>query len=494
MDPVITANQVQIAAERKEVMQAQIQQAAQQKIVQLAQDTQNTMDELAKAVTEPIKEVLQLLKKITAKLNNVVDMNVTWSMVTEKMGDVKSQAGQIADKIGDMANGALDSLDQQFDNFIMPEDSSIVQDVAGDLLNATIKAGFDAIKAPVKTIENIAPVTPLSEPLNAVTDALDGLCKIATTDIPDAQLDAMLARKVSMDALLQSEKEKLLNAKDQLTDTATSTMEKVKNGVADMYSQAKEKAGEVKDNIVASTKGIAAGLEGGIKQSWKNFRCPEMPPGIQTTLDDFIKAVMHVCANIQSVAITVLFKLVEQIFDCLNQILGVLGVPEIPDPLGSIPKIVPDVIAIFTFITNLPISLVKLAKAIIKKKVKEMSIMMDPPASIPPMKVEPEVEAESHGCGGGGGGGCGGGGSKNPPKWKVTFNADGNVVNEQEVEDGQAASDPGPQSKFSASKSGYWQFKGWSEDFSCVMSNLTIDAQFDWVDYPADQAQVKAMN
>jgi len=68
----------------------------------------------------------------------------------------------------------------------MPEDSSIVQDVAGELLNATIKAGFDAIKAPVKTIENIAPVTPLSEPLNAVTDALDGLCKIATTDIPDA--------------------------------------------------------------------------------------------------------------------------------------------------------------------------------------------------------------------------------------------------------------------------------------------------------------------
>ena len=46
-----------------------------------------------------------------------------------------------------------------------------------------------------------------------------------------------------------------------------------------------------------------------------------------------------------------------------------LGVPEIPDPLGSIPKIVPDIIAIFTFITNLPTSLVKLPKAIIKKKV-----------------------------------------------------------------------------------------------------------------------------
>ena len=52
-----------------------------------------------------------------------------------------------------------------------------------------------------------------------------------------------------------------------------------------------------------------------------------------------------------------------------------LGVPEIPDPLGSIPKIVPDVIAIFTFITNLPISLVKLAKAIIKKKIKMLAII-----------------------------------------------------------------------------------------------------------------------
>lgn len=438
MEPEVTANQAQIAAQRKEVKQAQIQQATQQKVVQLAQDTQNTLDELAKQVTEPIKEVLQLLKKITAKLNNVVDMNVTWSMVQEKMGDVKSQAGQIADKIGDMADNALDQLDEQFKNFIMPEDSSIVQDVAGQLLNATIKAGFDAIKAPVKTIEAIAPVTPLTEPLNAVTDALDGLCKIATTDIPDKELDAMLARKVSMDALLQSEKEKIVKAKDELTDTAKSTYEKVKNGVADMYSQAKEKAGEVADNIEASTKGIAAGLEGGIKQSWKNFRCPEMPPGIQTTLDDFIKAVMHVCANIQNVAIVVLFKLVEQVFDCLNQILGVLGVPEIPDPLGSIPKIVPDVIAIFTFITNLPISLVKLAKAIIKKKIKEMAIMMDPPASIPPLKVEPEVEAESKGCGGGGG--CGGG--NKDEKYKVKFICDGKQIDEQEVAKDGSATDP----------------------------------------------------
>lgn len=464
MEPEVTANQAQIAAQRKEVKQAQIQQATQQKIVQLAQDTQNTLDELAKQVTEPIKEVLQLLKKITAKLNNVVDMNVTWSMVQEKMGDVKSQAGQIADKIGDMADNALDQLDEQFKNFIMPEDSSIVQDVAGQLLNATIKAGFDAIKAPVKTIEAIAPVTPLTEPLNAVTDALDGLCKIATTDIPDKELDAMLARKVSMDALLQSEKEKIVKAKDELTDTAKNTYEKVKNGVADMYSQAKEKAGEVADNIEASTKGIAAGLEGGIKQSWKNFRCPEMPPGIQTTLDDFIKAVMHVCANIQNVAIVVLFKLVEQVFDCLNQILGVLGVPDIPDPLGSIPKIVPDVIAIFTFITNLPISLVKLAKAIIKKKIKEMAIMMDPPASIPPMKVEPEVEAESKGCGGGGG--CGGG--NKDQKFKVKFILNGEQIDEQEVDKGRPAKDP---------KNGKVQWD--SDDWKNVNSMLEIHGEED---------------
>lgn len=438
MEPEVTANQAQIAAERKAVKQAQVQQATQQVVVQMAQNVQNTMDELAKQVTEPIKQVMQLLKKITAELNNAVDMNVTWSMVTEKMGDVKSQAGQIADKVGDMANNALDQLDEQFKNFIMPEDSSIVQDVAEDLLNSTIKAGFEMIKAPVKTIENIAPVTPLTAPIQAIIKALDGLIVIATTNISDAELDAMLSRKLSMDALLQSVKDNIVNAKDKLTDTASKAYEKVKNGVADTYAQAKEKAGEVADNVEASTKGIAAGLEGGIKQSWKNFRCPEMPPGIQTTLDDFIKAVMHVCANIQSVAITVLFKLVEQIFDCLNQILGVLGVPEIPDPLGSIPKIVPDVIAIFTFITNLPISLVKLAKAIIKKKIKMLAIMMDPPASIPPMKVEPEVEAESKGCGGGGG--CGGG--NKDEKYKVKFICDGKQIDEQEVAKDGSATDP----------------------------------------------------
>ena len=154
------------------------------------------------------------------------------------------------------------------------------QDVAEDLLDSTIKAGFEMIKAPVKTIESIAPVTPLTAPIQAIIKALDGLILIATTNISDKELDAMLSRKLSMDALLQSVKENIVNAKDKLTDTAANTLEKVKNGVADMYSQAKEKAGEVADNIEASTKGIAAGLEGGIKQSWKNFRCPEMPPGI----------------------------------------------------------------------------------------------------------------------------------------------------------------------------------------------------------------------
>ena len=57
-------------------------------------------------------------------------------------------------------------------------------------------------------------------------------------------------------------------------------MDYPKKGCERAWKQAKEKADKVKDNIAASTKGIAAGLEGGIKQSWKNFRCPEMPPGV----------------------------------------------------------------------------------------------------------------------------------------------------------------------------------------------------------------------
>ena len=64
--------------------------------------------------------------------------------------------------------------------------------------------------------------------------------------------------------------------------------------------------------------------------------------------------------------------------------------------------------------------------------------MMDPPASIPPLKIEHEVEAESKGCGGGGG--CGGG--NKDEKYKVTFILAGKTISEQEVPKDGAAVDP----------------------------------------------------
>lgn len=268
----------------------------------------------------------------------------------------------------------------------------------------------------------------------------------------------------------------LEGAKDKISETAKDTYVKVKNGIKDKVNDAKEKASEIADNVAQSTKDIAAGLGEGLQQSWKDFKCPEMPPGIEATLKDFVDAVMHVCSNIQSVAITVLFKLVGAIFDCLNQIVDVIGVPTFPDPLDKIMKLIPDAIAIFSFITNLPISLIKLGKAIVKKKVKEISILSDPPAAITPMKKVPEAEEEGpRGCGGGGGGGDD---KKDDEKKKfhVTFNNMTNVVSEQDVEEGFAASDPGTQTHPTSPNE--FQFNGWSADFSKVTASMDIYAQW----------------
>lgn len=41
--------------------------------------------------------------------------------------------------------------------------------------------------------------------------------------------------------------------------------------------------------------------------------------------------------NISNIYIIVLLKMINAVFDCFNQIIGIIGVPTIPDPLGKIP-------------------------------------------------------------------------------------------------------------------------------------------------------------
>ena len=74
--------------------------------------------------------------------------------------------------------------------------------------------------------------------------------------------------------------------------------------------------------------------------------------------------------RISSIYIVVILKMVNAVFDCFNQIIGVLGVPSIPDPLGKIPQIAMDAVNVMEFVGGLPMSFVKCLESIMKRKVK----------------------------------------------------------------------------------------------------------------------------
>lgn len=74
--------------------------------------------------------------------------------------------------------------------------------------------------------------------------------------------------------------------------------------------------------------------------------------------------------NISNIYIVILLKMMGAVFKCFNEILGVIGVPSIPDPLGKIPQILTDAMTIMKFVMGLPMSLVQCLTAIIKRKMK----------------------------------------------------------------------------------------------------------------------------
>lgn len=87
--------------------------------------------------------------------------------------------------------------------------------------------------------------------------------------------------------------------------------------------------------------------------------------------------------NISNIYIVVLLKMLGAVFKCFNQILGVIGVPSIPDPLGRVPQIIADAVSIMQFVMGLPASLVKCLVAIMKRKMKAIQIAMMPSPPMP---------------------------------------------------------------------------------------------------------------
>jgi hypothetical protein len=87
------------------------------------------------------------------------------------------------------------------------------------------------------------------------------------------------------------------------------------------------------DVITQSYDGVVAG----ITESFENFEMPSIPDDIKEMIEDFKDAIIMVKNNISNIYIIILLKMMGAVFKCFNQIVGVIGVPSIPDPLGKIP-------------------------------------------------------------------------------------------------------------------------------------------------------------
>lgn len=105
-------------------------------------------------------------------------------------------------------------------------------------------------------------------------------------------------------------------------------------------------------------KDMMDGALEGAADAFDNFKTPPLADDLKDSLIDFYDAVMTVKNNIQNIYIVLIFKMMGKVFDCFNEIVGVLGVPSIPDPLGQIPKVIVDMEKIMEFVGGLPMSMV----------------------------------------------------------------------------------------------------------------------------------------
>lgn len=117
---------------------------------------------------------------------------------------------------------------------------------------------------------------------------------------------------------------------------------------------------------------------------------------MKETIEDFKDALIMVKDNISNIYIVILLKMMAAVFKCFNQILGVIGVPNIPDPLGKIPQILMDAMNIMKFIMGLPMSLIQCLMAIIKRKMKAIQIALipTPPMPLPEKKPLPPTSED----------------------------------------------------------------------------------------------------
>jgi len=159
----------------------------------------------------------------------------------------------------------------------------------------------------------------------------------------------------------------------------------MKSMVGESLDRACQAVTDTANAAIEEVAGAATATATAAKDAFKQLKMPEMPSDIKDTFVDLYDAIIMVKDNISNIYIVLLMKLIGQILDCFNEIIGILGVPNIPDPLGRIPQLIADAQKVFEFVMGLPTSFVTTVKSIAKKKVKALQVSQLP---TPPQPVQ----------------------------------------------------------------------------------------------------------
>lgn len=264
-------------------------------------------------------------------------------------------------------------LAQMKDVFQASDEKSIVADNLEKAINSTLKFAVAAIQPPVQMIASIANIGPLGGMVTEVTNMIDGIGKMATTPLPKDMLDEKIREQQMAAEEAKAEADKAANSLTTAKEHGLAALDSAKSAA----DQGIDNAKQAKDELSKSMTG-----------AFDNLRMPTMPDGLGEALEETWKSLTMVASNLQNVMLVVLFKLLEAVFKCFNEIVGIIGVPSMPYPLSLIPQLIPAVIDIAMFVITFPISLYNAIKTIAKRKVKAM-VVADLPT---PPKIEPTIQ------------------------------------------------------------------------------------------------------
>lgn len=402
-----------ITEQVKQLQEADLQQKLAKSISDAAAEANKQLNDMLSGMLQPIYDIIQQFKGIPPKIRNIVDVEGAKNGMYAQMGKMQASLKKLEENMvssevpitledyyaapsqyqnlmaieyqknelteQDCINSGYTKIKWEMseeymtklmDQFPAPQDRDIVGQQMEKAIGSAIKNAWSIVQPPINTIAGIANIGPIPDMIKSIVDAVDAIVQIASKTIPEEKLDEMLAQKTYAQEKAQAEAEK-----SKLPDKGALA------SIGERLAYAKDKAA---DAISQSYNGVVAG----IKESFANFETPTIPDDIKETIEDFKDAIIMVKDNISNIYIIILLKMMGAVFKCFNQIIGVIGVPSIPDPLGKIPQILTDAVNVMQFIMGLPMSLVQCLIAIIKRKMKAVMIAMTPAPPLPiPEKV-----------------------------------------------------------------------------------------------------------